>query len=230
MNHRVLIVDSHPLQLGVSRRALADAGYDVTVVSTFEEAKRRLASGQPLSLLVAAVRLGPYNGLHLALRARAVHPQVAIIITDQTFDIALEREARNIGAVYVAHPSPAQLASLAGDLLSGTTRVPASIRRWVRINLLEALPAAIGPVAGQLVDMSYGGVRLRFPSGELSDTLPSTMELVLPDKGVAVTIHPVWARSAEHAEGWLCGGELVDSDAQSLQEWRRFVDTYASPA
>ena len=43
----------------------AESGFDVTVVSTFEDAKRRLSTGQPLALLITDVRLGPYNGFHL---------------------------------------------------------------------------------------------------------------------------------------------------------------------
>src|SRR5438067_4834330 len=106
MNRNALIVDPHPVHLGGAQRVLADSGFDVTVVSTFEDAKRRLSTVSALELLITDVRLGPYNGFHLALRARASHPHICIIIADQARDVALEREARGLGATYVVKPLP----------------------------------------------------------------------------------------------------------------------------
>jgi hypothetical protein len=177
------------------------------------------------------VRLGPYNGLHLALRARAIHPNICIIITDQALDPALEREAHNIGAAYIVKPiSAVKLTGLVADMLGPQSSAPAGSRRWARVNLAETVPASIGPIAGRLLDMSYGGVRLQLPYSGMREGLPSTLEVVLPENGVAVTIHPVWAKNTDEADGWLCGGELVASDMHSVQEWRRFVDSYAASA
>jgi DNA-binding response OmpR family regulator len=230
MTQSVLVVDSQPVQLGINARTLTDLGYDVTVVTTFEEGKRRLSAQPPLALLIADIRLGPYNGLHLALRARSLHPNICIIITDQTFDPALEREARGMGATYVVKPiSPAKLTTLVTQMFSGHSDMPSTSRRWQRIPVSEPLPAAVGRVPGRVVDMSYGGVRLKFAAGEAT-TLPQRMDLVLPDRGLTFTIHPVWVRSAADSDGWLCGGELVDDSAGSVQEWRRFVDSYSASA
>jgi CheY-like chemotaxis protein len=230
MTHSVLIVDSQLIQLETSGRTLTELGYDVTGVSTFEEAKRRLSAPQPLALLIADIRLGPYNGLHLALRARSLHPNICIIITDQTHDAALEREARGVGAMYVVKPlAPAKLAELVTRMFAGHADPPSTSRRWQRISVSDPLPAAVGSVAGRLIDMSYGGVRLKFPA-DPHTTLPPTMDVVLPDRGLTVTVHRVWERSADDADGWLCGGELVDGAGGSTHEWRRFVDSFVVSA
>lgn len=231
MNRNVLLVDAHPVQLGATQRVLTEGGFDVTVVSTFEDAKRRLSTGQPLALLITDVRLGPYNGFHLALRARAIHPRICIIIADQARDMALEREARGLGATYIVKPiSAEQLTTLVAEMLGPAPGASGS-RRWARINLAEAVPASIGDMSGHLLDMSYGGVRLQLPQAvTCDDRLPSTLDLVLPKNGVAVTIHPVWAKTTDENRGWLCGGELIDRDLQSVHEWRRFVDSYAASA
>jgi DNA-binding response OmpR family regulator len=230
MNRHALIVDPSPVHLGVTRRVLAETGFDVTLVSTFEDAKRRLSTGQPLSLLITDVRLGPYNGFHLALRARAMHPNICIIIADQSRDAALEREARGLGATYLVKPiAPEQLTRLVAEMF-GPSGSAAGTRRWARINLTHSIPAAIGEIAGRVLDVSYGGVRLQLPRARMRDELPPVVELVLPDNGVTVTIHPVWAKDEGEDSDWLCGGALVDTDLRSVHEWRRFVDSYAESA
>ena len=226
MNRNALIVDPHPVHLGVTQRVLAECGFDATVVSTFEDAKRRLSTGAPLVLLITDVRLGPYNGL----RARATHPNICIIIADQARDAALEREARGLGATYLVKPiTPEQLTRLLADMF-GPAGAASGSRRWARINLTESIPAAVGEIAGRVLDVSYGGVRLQLPRTGRDDELPTTIELVLPNNGVAVTIHRVWTKNSGEDSEWLCGGELVDTDLRSVDEWRRFVDSYAASA
>jgi CheY-like chemotaxis protein len=230
MTRSVLVVDSQPDQLALNSRTLSDLGYEVTAVSTFEEAKRRLSAPQPLALLIADIRLGPYNGLHLALRARSLHANICIIITDRSHDAALEREARSVGAVYIVKPMPpAKLAELVTKLFTGHAEPPSTSRRWQRISVGDPLRAAVGAVAGRLVDMSYGGVRLRFPADQHA-ALPPRMDVVLPDRGLTFTIDRVWERSADGADEWLCGGALVDGDRGPNAEWRRFVDSFAVSA
>jgi hypothetical protein len=52
------------------------------------------------------VRLGPYNGLHLVMRARALYPNAAAILIGPS-DPMLARDARALGAAaYLATDSP----------------------------------------------------------------------------------------------------------------------------
>ena len=52
------------------------------------------------SVLIAEVRLGDYNGLHLALRAKAGSIPALVLGNP---DPVLEREAERLGVVYLAH-------------------------------------------------------------------------------------------------------------------------------
>jgi len=74
---------------------LGDAGYEVTVVSTFTAAKRHLESSP--DALITEVKLHDYNGLHLALRAKAIDiPSIVL----GSADAVLQREAQRLGVIY----------------------------------------------------------------------------------------------------------------------------------
>jgi DNA-binding response OmpR family regulator len=112
MPYSVLIVDQHPLVLARLVEPLREAGYDVIGATTFEAAKQRL-SARPPNLLIAASHLGLFNGLHLVLRARFDHPEMAVILTAQARDPLLEAEASSYGASCVVSPeTPTELLEL----------------------------------------------------------------------------------------------------------------------
>ena len=67
---------------------LSAAGYEVDLVGTFAEAKTRL--DERPAAVVTDVKLGAFNGLHLAVRAHALSIPVILIGLD---DAVLEREA-----------------------------------------------------------------------------------------------------------------------------------------
>jgi DNA-binding response OmpR family regulator len=75
---------------------LCDAGWQPLVVSSFAAAKPHIDDS--LGLLISEVRLGEFNGLHLALRAQA-RGIPAVVMGDP--DTVLEREAVQLGARYV---------------------------------------------------------------------------------------------------------------------------------
>jgi DNA-binding response OmpR family regulator len=72
------------------------AGYNVVVAGSYAEGKR-LLDVRP-DLLISEVRLGEFNGLHLALRAQRDRIPAFVI---GAADVDLEREARQIGAGYL---------------------------------------------------------------------------------------------------------------------------------
>src|SRR5206468_235239 len=82
---------------------LSEAGYLVATAATFEHGTVLLTSLNP-DLLVAEVRLGPFNGMHLAIRSRIDHPLLPVIITNATPDAVLETEARRHGAIFMVTP------------------------------------------------------------------------------------------------------------------------------
>jgi len=77
---------------------LTEAGHEVILVTSFLAGKARLELAP--SVLIAEVRLGDYNGLHLALRAKASSIPALVIGNP---DPVLEREAERLGVAYLTH-------------------------------------------------------------------------------------------------------------------------------
>jgi DNA-binding NtrC family response regulator len=98
-------------------------GLGAIVAETFLDAKRALTSVRP-SVLVTAVRLREYNGLHLVSRARARWPGLPTLVTCDADDPVLHREAQRFGATFVTFPTtPTELAAaIARALLQADDR------------------------------------------------------------------------------------------------------------
>lgn len=109
--HNILVVAPSPSLATKLVRLLGDAS-QLVVVTTFAAAKVHLDS--PPDLLITEVKLGEYNGLHLALRARAAGIP-SIVLGDPVF----EREAEQLGATYLSpgRLGTAELPSIVGHLL-----------------------------------------------------------------------------------------------------------------
>jgi PleD family two-component response regulator len=101
--YRVLVANENPVQLGVLTKLLASAGYDAVPASTFEEARTELDATPP-DLLIAHLRLGAFNGLHLVLRGRADGLEMASIITTGPEDHSLKSEVMEHGVLCVPTP------------------------------------------------------------------------------------------------------------------------------
>ncbi len=113
----VLVVDSDLLALALTVGVLRQAGYVCTSATSFADARARLADTSP-DLLITAVRLGAFNGLHLVLGRFLSDRSRRAIVTDVAHDPVLERETRRVGAVYVVTPvSPRDLLTLVADQL-----------------------------------------------------------------------------------------------------------------
>jgi len=76
-----LVVEPNELDLMAIVSTLTDAGFRVTATDNYLDAKAVLTTQPPPLMLVAEVRLGAYNGLQLALRARTSTPRVMAIVT-----------------------------------------------------------------------------------------------------------------------------------------------------
>ena len=93
---RVLIVADTPALTEDLLGWLVPGGYQSTVATTFASAMIQLRT-RP-DLVISQLRLGAYNGLHVALRARG--GGIPAVVIGQP-DIVLEREARQLGATFV---------------------------------------------------------------------------------------------------------------------------------
>jgi DNA-binding response OmpR family regulator len=92
----VLLVAPTPRIAALIGARLTEVGLRVTLVKSFKAARRRLESLP--SLLIAEVRLGEFNGLHLALRAQARGIRAIVLGED---DSVMRREAETLGADYL---------------------------------------------------------------------------------------------------------------------------------
>jgi PleD family two-component response regulator len=101
--YSILVVDEQPMEVARLVGPLESAGYRVTGATTFEAAMQTLAE-RPPHLLIASERLGSFNGLHLVLRGRFDHPQMAAIVTAGSKDPVLEAEAATFGASCAVAP------------------------------------------------------------------------------------------------------------------------------
>lgn len=230
MPYRVLVVDADPETLAATCQVLSSAGYLVSSTSVFEEAKQRLLISPP-DLLIADVRLGAYNGVHLVVRARADQPDMPAIVSHATADPVLEVEARRAGACYVVKsPDPTALLDLVSGLLTGrpleaATAVP---RRWPRKR--AGVAASLWGSDATVLDVSYGGLRLEVRARDLpEERLSPDGEISFPLAGFRLRVRPVWAKRSGLAGPWWCGVEIADSDQRVAQAWRGFVDSLIEP-
>ena len=98
-----LVVEPNELDLIALVSALTGAGFRVSATHNYVDARNLLASDPPL-LLVTEVRLGAYNGLQLALRARTSGPRVTVIVMSGYADSVLQRDAERAGATFALKP------------------------------------------------------------------------------------------------------------------------------
>ena len=113
--HRILVVaPTHDVADRIRRCA---AGHEIVVRADFGSAKSEL-DRQPPDLLIAQVRLGAFNGLHLAIRAQGLGlPTQTILIGER--DAVLESEARQQHARYLTLPLDEEtLAATVHEMLS----------------------------------------------------------------------------------------------------------------
>jgi DNA-binding NtrC family response regulator len=111
----VLVVEPDHVDRVLVHSALAMAGFDVTTTNNYEDAHAVLVARPPL-VLVTTIRLGAYNGLHLALRGRDENPRMVIAVTSSVPDAVLQRDAEQIGATFILKPVTA------ADLLAAIHR------------------------------------------------------------------------------------------------------------
>src|SRR6187399_257066 len=98
-----LVVEPHLPDLLFVLSTLSGVGFDAVVADTFKDAKASLASMRP-TLLIAAVRLHEYNGLHLVLRGKAMLHDLPAIVTSSMADAVLQAEVEALGATFVQLP------------------------------------------------------------------------------------------------------------------------------
>ena len=120
--HHVVIVAQNPALATALLSWLGSAGYELAIVTTFAAAKALLET-KP-ALIISELKLGEYNGLHLALKARAAGIPAIIV---GPHDPVLQKDADELGATYLTSVlRRSQVLDLVQERLGGTT-VPTEI-------------------------------------------------------------------------------------------------------
>jgi len=96
MPKTTLVVDDNVSSVTDLVHAFAASGLTAVGAHSFADALKVLGSVEP-ELMTTCVRLGPYNGLHLLLRVRALYPNIAAMVIGPA-DPMLARDAMDLGA------------------------------------------------------------------------------------------------------------------------------------
>jgi DNA-binding response OmpR family regulator len=99
MAKRLLIVEPNPVYASEIAKAALDAGWLTTSHGSFAGARRELTH-QQFDAVVGNIRLGGFNGVHLAYVAKQGRSDATVILYCATTDPVLVREARSAGAFY----------------------------------------------------------------------------------------------------------------------------------
>ena len=216
----ILLVDTDPAALAMLRAPLERAGYLCVTATSFTDARTLLIDFSP-DVLIAAIRLGAFNGLQLALQ-RSLNDQPSIV-TDVIDDPALRREAALLKTPYVSSTIRAdELLRVVDDTLRKQTGDER--RRWHRAGLRRPVTATVEGMAAQVVDASYGGCQLVMTEAP-SIGLPPRVTLSIPDGSLLMRSQLVWrAPSGGHAIGLA----LLERTVPAISSWRRWVDRVAA--
>jgi DNA-binding NtrC family response regulator len=107
VHKRVVLVDDDVAMLGVIGALLAGAGHDVARFTQFSDAKKYLAR-HPADVLISDVRLGPFNGLQLAMLAKLQHPEMIAIVMSGFDDPVVRVDAAKADVEFLLKPFPAE--------------------------------------------------------------------------------------------------------------------------
>jgi CheY-like chemotaxis protein len=214
---QILVVSRNYPQRDLVHRWLVSAGYRVELAADFNGARSRLDISSP-DLLVADVKLGAYNGLHLAIWSRGRSLATKTLLIGEP-DRVLQKEAERERAVYVTPPlTESAFVAVVGTLLGSYNPARRSPRKRV------ALDATIDGVLASVVDLSHDGLCLALHNAD-SITLPPFFTLHVPSYDVACRVQRVWLDRPEVARGVLmCGAALPAHDTQAAVAWRSLVD------
>jgi DNA-binding response OmpR family regulator len=219
MPRKILVVDDDRATRVGLVALLESEGYEVIAADNLKAARKALAEDAP-TLLITDVRLGEFNGLHLAAANRR---KVPIIVITGYPDPVLEETARDFDAEFLLKPiKPSGLLSLVERKLSEVAAQEGPFqpsRRWPRKRLTSELRARLDQMPVRVVDISYGGLSVAAHAAP-GALLPSALEITFPAASLCVTAHVVWERSNDAS--WTCGVMVAD-DGQP--QWHELVDS-----
>lgn len=197
---------------------LSRGGYTVRVLRTFAAARAELDGAAP-DLLIAQIKLGAYNGLHLAIRARSRGAKTPVILIGDA-DSVLQAEAERQQAAYLTMPVDEQLLLETVKRAEGDYR-PTRRSPRKRVPMLDAL---VNDVRARVLDVSYEGLRLQL-TDEQPAMVPPYFMLRIPMFNVSCRAQRVWTLDPPDKVGLWCGATIVGVDPAGAVAWRALVDS-----
>jgi DNA-binding response OmpR family regulator len=189
-------------------------GSSVTAFRSFNDA--RVALDQiPPDLMVTPIRLGGFNGIHLAMVAQGI-PQlpVSTIVIDQPGG-GFFKEACDAGSYYLVRPvNVEELVGLVRRITKG--RSPQRLASRLRSSAGAAVSLGLERRA-QVIDFSDTGMRLEVLAG---CALPDVVRVAVAEH--QVTLRRVWQR--ESGETIHCGLTVDQANPGSAQRWNQLRD------
>ena len=218
MAGRILLVSSSSESRDRTEQWLRRAGFSTESVATFEEGRRKLTATSP-DVLVTDVRLGEFNGLHLAIVGRDRRPALVAIVIGPT-DAVLAKVAEQHGAIFLNEPVTEDELVAQVFLLQEVGRH----RRWPRKHVAETVNVRFGEAPARIVDLSYGGLRLEVADvGATVPKLGSGLRVSLPAFGVSFDTALIWTWRAPSGH-LLCGAAVDRMNPSVTNAWRLVVD------
>ena len=98
MSRLALIVDPHRNFGSRLEQVAKRVGWNTEVRTNFDEARIDIAAWAP-AMVITAVRLGAFNGIHLVYLAKLANPAVTCVVFDEG-EPTLGLEAQHAGAFY----------------------------------------------------------------------------------------------------------------------------------
>ena len=159
--YHVLVAEDHPLTRHEIMSVLQLRDYSVLSVASPIEVAQTLKRW-PVDLLITGTRMGSWYGLQVMLTGRATQPELGAIIVSDGAGQMTNRSTRDAitSRSFAAH-SPDEFLALVAERLASIQRR----QRWPRKPVTSAVPMSISGQPGQLLDVSYGGCRVRLPGG-----------------------------------------------------------------
>jgi DNA-binding response OmpR family regulator len=196
---------------------LKDSGHEVVFAPGFEPAIRKLDHMAP-DLLIADVRLGGFNGLHLVIRSQSSRPKMRSILLDRVHDPVMAQDAARHGAAYIGG---AVTAAALSEQIAKLLNEAGPQRRWPRKQPVKGLVFHVARRSARVIDISYGGIRLELPPAE---TIPAKFRMAIPGFEGVFRAKPVWSRYTPLGS-ISCGAELLEANPQIVAQWRQLVDS-----
>jgi len=216
MQGKLLIVEPESEQALAMRDALLADGHSVQVVHTFQSAVQALAGGG-VAVMVTAVRLAAFNGLHLIIRSRALYPHVRCIVVGLPADRCSDID--RLGVPFLQKPvDGGTIASIVSQEIDQAAAMPQ--RRWPRKHV--RLPAVVANADLDIIDLSYGGLRLQATTPVRVGT---ELTVNVPSLGVSITAVARWSKPLHEDGVTWCGAEIIDASSGTANDWRGVVDS-----